>query len=501
MTIKRVSLAAAVLGVLILTLASCKPVPPPATYEKADCRFQIPGGVDIECGWLSVPENRSRSDSPLIKLHIAYIHSSNPSPAQDPVVILTGGPGVNALDSISYWMDLLSEVRANRDVILFDQRGVGYSQPSLNCPEVEQREYQDWTVNLSTAEFNNNYAAALNTCHDRLTASGVDLSAYNSVENASDVADLRKALGIAEWNLYGRSYGTRLALTIMRDHPEGIRSVILDSVYPPQVSFYETMAADFERSLDLVFARCAADPKCNQAYPNLGNDFYTVVDQLDATPVSYYVFHPSENNKMYTVLLNGDRFISTVVNLLYDSENISVLPRIVKQFMKGITSSFQPFMPGTVFSDDSLSEAMYFSVNCNDEIPSNSMEILNKVEKSLNPRLVEAIDAQSFFQMCSPRSSYKPPSRENKIVKSDIPTLVLSGEFDPVTPPDWGRETAEALSRSQFFEFPGFTHDVLGSGSDGGLCTTGMVTAFLENSTVPVDASCIDSLYFSFATK
>jgi pimeloyl-ACP methyl ester carboxylesterase len=179
------------------------------------------------------------------------------------VVVLNGGPGGYTLDGINYWIYVFSQVLRHRTLILFDPRGVGYSRPSLNCPEVEEQWQQDWAQNLSQQVSSRNYAQALRACHDRLTKAGVRLSAYTTAANAADVRDLRLALGYSKWDLYGGAYGSRLALAVMQEDPDGIRSTILDSADPPQVNLYSSQTSSLERSLQLVFQRCAANKNCS----------------------------------------------------------------------------------------------------------------------------------------------------------------------------------------------------------------------------------------------
>ncbi|MCA9904902.1 MAG: alpha/beta fold hydrolase, partial [Anaerolineae bacterium] len=213
-------LKAALLLSLLLTVLLAAPVlaQDELPYvELTDCWMDLPDGLvegdDVDCGLLFVPEDRTDPDSATIELAVAILYASEDDVQPDPIIYLAGGPGGNAVDELEAWVDI--PYIQDRDLILLDQRGTGYSFPSLNCPEIEESEDD-----------------ATQACRDRLVADGVNLQAYNSAENAADVADLRVALGYDEWNLYGISYGTRLAQTIVRDYPQGIRSVILDSAYP-----------------------------------------------------------------------------------------------------------------------------------------------------------------------------------------------------------------------------------------------------------------------------
>ncbi len=202
-------------------------------FEPAPCAFAVPSGYQPECGYLFVPENRARAGSPMIRLHIAVFRSHAGFPALDPVVHLAGGPGSSSLAVADYVLGRgLDAVLARRDLIFFDQRGTGSSIPRLDCPEREAITSLLLSGSLSDEESQAAVQEAFRRCRERLTAQGVDLSAYNSAASAADLNDLRLALGYETLNLYAVSYGTRLALTLMRDHPAAVRSAVLDSAYP-----------------------------------------------------------------------------------------------------------------------------------------------------------------------------------------------------------------------------------------------------------------------------
>ncbi len=210
-------------------------------------------------------------------------------------------------------------------MILFDQRGTGYSPPALDCPETTQASLDQLDKVLTPEEADNQYNQALTACHDRLTTQGYNLAAYNSAESAADINDLRIALGIQEWNLYGISYGTRLALTTLRDYRQGIRSVVIDSVYPPQASLVTDTPADFARALNLVFDTCAADQTCNSAYPDLKQVLFDTARKLNTTPAKTHP-HPARPGsigsagKQLPALLDGDSLLSFLFQVMYGSD-------------------------------------------------------------------------------------------------------------------------------------------------------------------------------------
>lgn len=434
---------------IALVLGGCgqaTPTPTPARFEAADCMFPVPAGYKIDCGYLFVPEDRSQPDSPLIQLHVAIVRSKSQNPAPDPVVYLQGGPGAHTLDAIAYYVTIFRDVLRDHDLILFDQRGVGYSQPSLNCPEVEEQIYQDLSLNLNPQEMTQHSPQAVQTCHDRLVNEGVNLAAHTNAANAADVNDLRIALGYSEWNLYGISYGTRLALTVMRDYPEGVRSVVLDSVYPPQVDLFAEEAGIVERSFNLLFGRCAADTECNKKYPELETVFYELVAQLDAEPITLMFTRPT-TAQSYEVVVNGDRMISALWSLFYSTETIPWLPRFIYEFHQGRWGS----LPNIFFFNDSLSEGMRLSVWCGVEAYFSSPETVAAASVAVLPRIREALDVEMIFPLCAAWGAKPADPVENEPVISDIPTLILEGDYDPATPPAWGQLAAETLNQAYYF--------------------------------------------------
>src|ERR1051325_368575 len=312
-----VPLASATNGIVSPALVTPTPV---ITYqpvfEPAPCAFPVPSGYSPECGYLVVPETRARADSRLIRLHVAIFRNRTGHPVSDPVIHLAGGPGSSSLNEAKYLFSHgLDAVLNQRDLILFDQRGTGYSQPRLDCPEREAITPLLLGGKLSAEETGQGIVDAFRRCHDRLISEGIDLAAYNSAASAADLNDLRLALGYDKLNLYAVSYGTRLALTLMRDHPEAVRSAVLDSTYPLQVNLYTALAPNAERAFNVFFNNCAADPGCNARYPDLRTVFYQLVDQLNAQPV-WIALLTGEGRQ--TVRLDGGLLIDVLFGGLYN---------------------------------------------------------------------------------------------------------------------------------------------------------------------------------------
>ncbi len=461
-----------------------------ARYETAQCEFPAPRGVSVECGWLTVPENRAKPENGReVRLHVAIFRSTRSNPPPDPIVYLEGGPGVDALERLPLVFDVwFRPFLANRDFILYDQRGTGFSTPSLACPELTKLSFDMLPMDIRVDESSRLWNEAALTCRDRLVAEGVDLTQYNTLVNAADLEDLRLALGYEQWNLIGSSYGTRLALATMREYPQGIRSVILDSTRPPQVNESQT-PADAERAFQILFRGCAADPDCNAAYPDLERVFYDLVAKLNTQPVTLPGIDPF-TGRTYQVLINGDTMISTLFQAMYSTDIIPLLPRaIYDAAQKNDFDLWLRLIMNNVSQSDYFSYGVMYSARCYDEVLFETREAMVKADEPF-PHQQDVFDMASFWDICDAWGVGVAPPIENQPVRSDIPALILAGRYDPATPPDDGKEAAATLRNGFFFEFPSSGHGVV---LDGG-CPLSMALAFLDNPQRQPDAACMAQL-------
>lgn len=478
------------LASLCLIIASqtvATPVQAASHYESADCKFDIPASMTIHCGNLTVPEERAKHNGRTIVLHVAMIKSASQTPAPDPVVYLEGGPGGSALEGIVDWAK--HPILDNRDLILFDQRGTGYSEPSLNCPETGQLDEQVNGQKMSITQIEALKLKAVVACRDRLKKTGVNLAAYTTAESAADVEDLRLALGYPQWNVYGISYGTRLALDVMRDYPKGVRSVVIDSVYPPHEDAWAEGPANADRAFKVLFQTCAADISCNTAYPNLEKVFYALVAKLDAKPISMDISNSG------TILINGSDLINTVFEALYSVDSIPSLPKLIYDTNRGDYGLFKQYLSDQFGSASGFDgTGMYYSIECGEKVTFTTKAKLEVALKEY-PQLANSYkgdtdNGEVIFDICAQWGAKPAVASENEPVKSDIPTLVMAGELDPITPPVWAETAAKTLSHNYYFEYPGVGHAVTFSGD----CPQNMMLAFLDDPKTKPNASCIQQM-------
>lgn len=475
----------------------------------------------VDCGYLFVPEKRSDRNSPVIQLAVMIIYATGSDPYDEPIIYLEGGPGGSAIAGYEFWYT--ASLREDYTIILIDQRGTGFSLPSLNCYEADETE--DYVED----------------CAERLRDDGIDLAAYNSDESANDIADLIQALELDSVNLYGVSYGTRLALTVMREHPEKLRSVILEAVYPPNAQGYDDQALNFWLALENIFSACEDDDYCADEYPNLEDTFFEAMDILNESPMEYEDYATGDIYDM-----DGYTFADDIFQKMYDSTWLPYIPALIYAAADGDGASYSEigyddlpdeadysdeyydalddaFMDYLGFEDydemvdylDSLdddeyyaieeavlgyidddSEGMYTSVECVEEVHFNSLDGFEEVSEDVPNILVEytAVSIDASFADCDIWDVEESDDIENELVESDIPTLIISGALDPITPARWGDLAAEGLRNSFHYVYPAIGH----GGIDSHECPTEMALEFLENPNDVPDDSCIEDMELDF---
>jgi pimeloyl-ACP methyl ester carboxylesterase len=492
-----------------LSLALAAPLlllAPPATaqdsvprFEPSDCPFGTERELEgVDCGELVVWENRDRPEEGALRLAVAILRSSGEDPEPDPLVFLSGGPGNRSVfyapsrasgtssEGVSgFW----NGIRENRDLVFYDQRGTGYSEPGF-CDEMDRVLYRVRFLGLSSEEATARRVEAARSCREEMLAKGIDFSAYNSETSARDLDDLRRTLGYDRWNLFGGSYGARLALTAMRETPSGIRSVVLDAPDPPDARRWVDAPGKFARSLGLVFQQCAADEACRRAFPDLEARFHAWLDSLEARPLELTM----EDTTRFAdgrVVVDGDLAAAGVFRGLYDRRFIPVLPLLVREGGPEAEHVWRALVGRIARPPERNSRGLYLSVECHESAPLNPPAKIDSA-RARHPglRVPPLVDHRHLHPVCDAWHQERADSTFFRPVRSDIPTLILGGEFDPVTPPEYGRLAAETLANSTFVEVPAHGHGVTPYTG----CTRHLASRFLRDPAASLDTACVSEI-------
>jgi len=452
----------------------------------------------VQCGTVIVPESHAHpTNGKTIALPVAVYTALTPHPAPEPIVFLTGGPG----QSGEAYARLLTDpfyhaYAAHNDLILFDERGTGVSVPSLKCP-----------TNPHTTD----PIAALLSCRDTLTKRGIDLRAYTDTENAADVNDIRAVLGYARINLEGGSYGSELGLAVLRDYAPVVRSAVLESIVPPTQDAFGEEVLSYDRAITAIGAQCAADAACHALNPDVRGSLQRATDYLTAHPLTLRTSTGAQH-------WGGATFSGHVFHYLYQAAVIPYLPDLLAKMAAGKTDALgrlvHAFTGGGQGSggvrgskaqrEDSgevNADGMTASIICSKAYwtPAERAHVL-AAERQVLPaeRAGEEQDALLWFSLCPQWPSHGADPHGAGAVTSSVPTLLVNGQFDPVTPPSYGQIVARTLRHSYFVVLPGGAHVNTVKPGPIGTCAAAIVVAFYANPGASPDTSCTARLHVAF---
>jgi pimeloyl-ACP methyl ester carboxylesterase len=433
--------------------------------EDTACWFPIPSGRHARCGILTVPEQWQAARSRSLHLRLVVFRGDAPGLA-DSLIYLNGGPGEPAqidADSIGRWWDWIERTNwlKKRDLVVFDYRGVGLSEPLMNCPELADVAYRVFGEPLGLRQSSEAWSSAARQCRDRLRDAGIDVSNYNTETIVEDLRSLIDHLGYRSWSLLAVSYGTRVALDFVDRWPEGTRAVILDSVYPANVNAYVESGRAAAAAFAAVFRDCAADRACHSSFPGLAATFDQVLQRARVTPVMVNLADPRDGSRLQLRLDDG-KLIDVLLYAFYDWRDIARLPAIVAALAQGDSRPIEGLagQAFSTFTSPRLSHGLFFSVECHDEFPDNRQAEIDRAATEL-PRYRNFILSNLPLTVCPSWPVSPIPDRSNAPVGSDVPILMLSGELDALTPPQWAKQAATNLPKAVQIEFRGVGHGVL----------------------------------------
>jgi pimeloyl-ACP methyl ester carboxylesterase len=487
-----------------------EPTPEPVAayepvFEPVDCWWTLPESQPVDCGYLVVPENRGNPDSPEIRVATAILRHPGGNPELDPIINVHGGPGGGSLKVFDLaYSEFTPFFETNRDVIVFDQRGVGLSEPELDCPELKaaMNDLFDHTLDgqqLTDSEVQDHLLEMAVACGDAFSQT-IDLSAYDSANSAADINDLRIALGYEQINLYGESYGPRVVQSVMRDFPDILRSVVLDAPMSTNSPF-ENEAREFGNALNQLFEACAADEACNTAYPDLRTVWFDTLSQLDETPVSFSVTNPLTGEEI-DILLDDGALSTALWRFSYSTSNVPAMPALIYAASQGDYAPAKDAISSFLIPLSVISIGDFYNVGCRERDPISSIESFDAIldEYPETRAFWEENFLESRNQLFSPslcqtwggggiaNSEYEP-------VVSSIPTILTVGNHDPSADVEETALIAETLENSFGpYAYDGMAHVVYGKAE----CPTSMINAFIIDPTTEPDASCLEDMSLTF---
>jgi len=449
----------------------------PQLVVETPCPFEAASGLPPErltCGHLVVPENRQVPGSAPISLPVAVVHSSSETPRPDPVLFIAGGPGGAPTASARSFMLFASHAfNADRDIVLYTQRGAAMTEPDLDCAAIASRGavyLEDQTLE----ERDRTIAAAAVECLHQLGNAGRDLQGYSMQENAQDLVDLRQALGLQQWNLLAVSYGTLIAIETARRDPAGVRSMVLDSLVSPESDLFMSQAnRNFSYGLGRLLDACAASPDCQAQFPDLRDALERVLAALREHPVNLPLTVEGAEGSQ-PMVVNWHDFLGLLHWMLYNAQTLTLVPLLIEETAAGryelLTALLNRVFPGPALAETGPA-GMFFATVCRDQ-----WTVRNPLPAG-EPQYGGFAITSFMDRVCSDPALGYGNSPAPGAVSSNVPTLLLSGRFDPMTPDLYAEQVAAAFSRAWIVRIPDYGHSTL---SGYTACQTVLARSFLD---------------------
>jgi pimeloyl-ACP methyl ester carboxylesterase len=469
---------------LAIVLIGCSA--PGKTVEKVPVVVQadhaikwLPEREDVQAGAILVPENHDEPYGKRISITYIVLKAKDTSSIAYPLIRFSGGPGGNSLRQGAINFLLTQPAREDRDIILFDQRGIGYSSALPNMSE--------GTFDIMTRDANEEEELALmkvlvTTYQKKCEEQNIGLAYYNSIQSAKDVGLLFRHLGYEKYNLMGGSYGTRLGRVVQDMFPEYVHSAVFDSPAPLSGDFLFNRLASYSLALGRIFDYCQNDPNCKKQYPELKDDYFRAIAVLGENPLEVTI------NDTLKVVINAQDGLYLLRRLLYMNNSRELAPKLIEAYLEGGGSVINQVLRYEYQLINGLNTSMLLSVEKFENFnPANNTQEINERynEYPLIPTKMGFFDA--FYRAGMNWHSASLPMKERKFKDSDIPTLIFVNQFDPVTPPRNGYLFMENLSTGKLL--------ILDEGGHGGgnpQCKAKVINDFMNDPAAILDASCLN---------
>jgi pimeloyl-ACP methyl ester carboxylesterase len=441
--------------------------PENSVIDLETCELLVPGtplSTVGQCGWLEVAENPGEPDGRKIKIRVARIPGRGRVVEPDPLVFFAGGPGQAATESWPIIAGALRKVGETRDVLLVDQRGTGQSN-ALKCPQIELEEAlaADW----------DRLAPMTQKCLETIDG---DPRFYTTTIAMHDIDAAREALGYEQVNLYGGSYGTRAAQVYYRLFPERVRSIVLDGVVPQTLGLGTEHAMKLDQAIYKVLDGCEADPVCSEKFPGSAEHLRFLIQGIGNNPVEVTVEHPT-TGQPFELTFNREVMASALRFLTYSPETQAMLPMLIHE--AAVEGRFDRLASQMLITatglQQSISQGMEMSVMCAEDYPLFPKTIVP------NDYLMGTLMEQVVSIQCGIWPTGSVPDDFHEPVGGDVPLLLLSGEYDPVTPPEYADAVAAHFDQATHLVAPGQAHIVTTRGCMGDIVSTFIADGSAEN--------------------
>lgn len=442
-----------------------------------DCRISDSAGVRsiaARCGRVEVPENHADPGGDSIELFVAVVPALTRRPAESALTVIAGGPGAASSEFYVAYRSAFGRINRDRDILLVDQRGTGQSH-RLDCPVPEEIGTRHWSVE-----------SARDSAAECLAGLSGDPGLYNTSAAVRDLDAVRLALGYPALDLYGASYGTRVAAHYLRRYPESTRSVILDGSLPPDEVLGPQIALDAQLALERIFERCASDSDCHGRFPDLAERFSTLRAALEQETIRVRMPDPTTGSPL-TVDLGPLEVAAAIRILSYRPETMALIPLLIDAASHGNPAPLAA-QAHMIVEDlgSALSYGMHNSVVCSEDVPHFAHLEIDRQALGATYLGTDQVDALEAVCEIWPAGPVDADLREP--IRSMVPVLLISGEADPVTPPDNGSRFASDLPLARHLIVAGQGHGVAHVG-----CMPRLIAEFVDGTDLDaLDASCLD---------
>lgn len=438
----------------------------------------VPGETD--CGYLEVPEDHDQPDSKKIKIAYVVLKALKKSPNHYPLIFLSGGPGSVSLtsDYLQYWAQ--SSYRQSRDLIIFDQRGINLSS---ELPNMEFDLFNVLAQDAGIEKERELISSVINDYKRRSLEQHIDLSKYNSFQNAQDVGALMETLGHSKYNLMGVSYGTRLARVVQDMFPQKIHSVVLNSPNPLGEDFLVSRLKSYSLALERIFNYCKEDIKCNASYPHLTETYKTAIKALNDKSLMITL-----DNRDMDFYVNAQDAVYLIRRELYGTNSREKVPALIHSFLHREPEKVRDIINSEIDLISHYNSSMWLSVERYEAFdPKYTAQVIDSIYTTLELFPARLGLFTSFYLAGHNWHNSVLPALEKTFKSSAVPTLIFVNQYDPVTPPEHGIIMKKDLSNSQLF--------IMDEGGHGGgdfICMDRVIQSFMDEPSRELDSSCLN---------